>query len=112
VLIDGFNQYSRIGDPYITSLAVAVPGLEILRVTCIFRPLTRILAIGGTVLFAVTALAMAADGTITRMGDKGVMVYIGDREHPVAPIIGTKVRNQVTYTDVTGGKEITCEKTY
>ena len=57
-----------------------------------------IVALAGATWLLTTALAVAAEGTVTKMDEKGAMVRMGDREHMVGMIPGAKVGDKVNCT--------------
>ena len=65
-----------------------------------------LLALAGATWFLTTALAVADEGTVTKIDEKGAMVRIGDREHMVGMIPEAKVGDKVNCTmtrDTAGG---------
>jgi hypothetical protein len=67
-----------------------------------FGKLGMTLALAGATLFFTTSLAVAAEGTVTKMDEKGAMVRMGDREHMVGMIPGAKVGDKVNCTEAGG----------
>jgi hypothetical protein len=67
-----------------------------------FGKLGTTLALAGATLFFTTSLAVAAEGMVTKMDEKGAMVRMGDREHMVGMIPGAKVGDKVNCTEAGG----------
>jgi hypothetical protein len=68
--------------------------------TAMFRKLGMTLALAGAALVLTTSLAVAAEGMVTKMDDKGAMVRMGDKEHMVGMIPGAKVGDKVMCTEM------------
>jgi hypothetical protein len=58
------------------------------------------LALAGAAVLFMTSLALAAEGMVTKMDDKGALVRMGDKEHMVDVIPGAKVGDKVTCTEM------------
>jgi hypothetical protein len=62
------------------------------------RKCGMIVALAGATWFLTTALAVAAEGTVTKIDEKGAMVRMGEKEHMAGMIPGAKVGDKVNCT--------------
>ena len=60
------------------------------------------LALAGATVFLTTSLAVAAEGLVTKIDEKGAMVFGGEKEHMVGMIPGAKVGDKVNCTTADG----------
>jgi hypothetical protein len=67
-----------------------------------FRKLGTTLALAGAAVVITTSLAVAAEGVVSKMDEKGAMVRMGEREYMVGMIPGAKVGDKVTCTEAGG----------
>ena len=67
-----------------------------------FGKLGTTLALAGAALCLTTSLAVAVEGTVTKMDEKGAMVRMGDKEYMVGMIPGVQVGDKVNCTDAGG----------
>jgi hypothetical protein len=67
-----------------------------------FGKLGTTLALVGATVFFTTSLAVAAEGIVTKMDEKGTMVLVREKEHMVGMIPGAKVGDKVNCTDAGG----------
>jgi hypothetical protein len=63
-----------------------------------FGKLGTTLALAGATVLLTTSLAVAAEGLVTKMDEKGAMVLVGEKEHMVSMIPGAKVGDKVNCT--------------
>jgi hypothetical protein len=70
--------------------------------TSMFGKLGTTLALAGAAVVFTTSLAVATEGTVTKMDEKSTLVRMGNQEYRVGMIPGAKVGDKVNCTEAKG----------